>query len=265
MDKVKLTKRTVDALKPSDKRFVVWDSEISGFGVRVAPSGRKTYVLKYRVGGGRSGRVRWAVIGPHGTLTPDQARETARRWASDVAAGGDPAGARAEWRNAPTVNELLDLYLSDHVGKKNKGSTAKNAAMLVDNLIRPALGRLKVADVTVGDVARFHNANARTPYQANRALSALSKAFALAEVWGMRPDGSNPCPKVERFKEQSRERYLSGAEFQRLGEVLAQAQREPLRIEGADGRERLTRVNHQAIRAMAAHGSAHRQSLAAAA
>jgi integrase len=145
---------------------------------------------------------------------------------------------------------LLDLYLSDHVGKKNKGSTAKNAALLVDNVIRPALGRLKVADVTVGDVARFHNANVTTPYQANRALAALSKAFALAEVWGMRPDGSNPCKKVERFKEQSRERFLSGTEFQRLGEVLAQAEREPLRIAGADGRERLTRVNPQAIRAI---------------
>ena len=60
IEKGKLTKRAVDALKPSEKRFVAWDSEISGFGVRVAPSGRKTYLLKYRVGGGRSGRVRWA-------------------------------------------------------------------------------------------------------------------------------------------------------------------------------------------------------------
>ncbi|WP_185958898.1 site-specific integrase [Thalassovita litoralis] len=249
-DKVKLTKRAVDALKPRDNRFVVWDAEISGFGVRVAPSGRKTYVLKYRVGGGRSGRVRWAVIGAHGTLTPDQAREAARRWASDVAAGGDPAGAKADLRNAPTVGDLLDLYLSDHVGKKNKGSTAKNAALLVNNVIRPALGKIKVADVTVGDVARFHNANAKTPYQANRALAVLSKAFGLAEVWGMRPDGSNPCKNVERFKEQSRERFLTGAEFQRLGDILAQAEREPLRIAAADGKERLAQVNHQAIRAI---------------
>lgn len=248
--KVKLTKRAVDALKPSAKRFVVWDSEISGFGIRVAPSGRKSYVLKYRVGGGRSGRVRWAVIGTHGTLTPDQARETARRWASDVAAGGDPAGAKADLRNAPTVSDLLDMYLSDHVDKKNKDSTARNAALLVDKVIRPALGKIKVADVSVGDVSRFHTANAKTPYQANRALSALSKAFALAENWGMRPAGSNPCSKVGRFKEQSRERFLSGAEFKRLGDVLALAEREPLRIAGADGKERLAQVNPQAVRAI---------------
>ncbi|UWS03123.1 integrase arm-type DNA-binding domain-containing protein [Phaeobacter inhibens] len=249
-DKVKLTKRAVDALKPSEKRFTAWDSEISGFGVRVTPSGRKTYVLKYRVGGGRSGRVRWAMIGIHGTLTPDQARETARRWASDVAAGGDPASAKSEWRNAPTVSDLLDRYLEEHVNRKNKASSARNVRMTIENIIRPSLGRLKVCDVTLNDVSRLHTHHADTPYMANRTLAALSKAFALAEVWGMRPDGSNPCKKVERFKEQSRERFLSGAEFRRLGEVLAQAERDPLRISGTEGKERLTQVNPQAIRAI---------------
>jgi integrase len=66
----------------------------------------------------------------------------------------------------------------------------------------------------------------------------------------MRPDGSNPCKNVERFKEQSRERFLTGAEFQRLGEVLAQAERAALLVAGINGKERLTRVNPQAIRAI---------------
>lgn len=249
-EKSKLTKRTVDALKPAAKRFVAWDTEISGFGVRVAPSGRKSYVLKYRIGGGRSGRVRWAVIGAHGTLTPDQAREIARGWAADVAAGGDPASVKTDWRKAPTVKDLMADYLSDHVKKQNKASTERNARAMVANMIAPALGHLKVADVTTGDIARFHSGNAATPYQANRALAALSKAFELAEIWGMRPERSNPCRRVQRFKEQSRERYLNAVEFQRLGDVLAMAEREPLRIVGADGRERLTRVNLEAIRAI---------------
>ena len=77
-DRAKITKRTVDALKPAEARFVQWDSEIAGFGVRVSETGKKTYVLKNRVGGGRSGRDRWATIGSHGMLTPDQARETAK-------------------------------------------------------------------------------------------------------------------------------------------------------------------------------------------
>ena len=92
-DKIKISKRTVDALKATGARFIAWDTDLSGFGVRVGPTGAKTYVLKYRVGGGRAGRVGWGVIGQHGALTPEQAREAAQRWASEVASGGDPAGA----------------------------------------------------------------------------------------------------------------------------------------------------------------------------
>lgn len=229
---VKISKRTVDAIKATGARFVSWDSEISGFGLRVGPTGGKTYVFKYRVGGGRSGRVRWGVIGQHGALTPDQARDTAQRWAAEVAAGGDPAGDKLEKRKSPTVSELLDRYLESHAAPKNKASTARNAGLLVNKLIRPALGKLKVADVTSSDVARFHAANAGTPYQANRARSVLSKAFALAETWGYRERHSNPCGEVERFPEKARERFLSPAEFAALGEVLTKAERgEVLMIE----------------------------------
>lgn len=250
MPKTKITKRAVDALKATGKRYVATDSEISGFCVRVSADGRKVYGFRYRAGGGRSGRARWYTIGNHGAVTADQAREIARELASEVARGGDPAADKKARREAPTVSELLDLYMSDHVEKKNKPSTAKNVQLLVDNIIRPALGKLKVADVTVGDVARFHSANSRTPYQANRALAVLSKAFGLAEVWGMRPNGSNPCRNVERFKEQSRERFLSPAEFKRLGDVLAQAERGELRVRGKNGKERLAKVNPEAIRAI---------------
>jgi integrase len=246
----KLTKRTVDAAKVEEKRYVLWDSEISGFGLRVSPSGKKTYVLKYRVGGGRAGRVRWAVIGTHGNITPDQARDIARTWAADVAQGGDPAAIKAEARKAPTVKELMESYLSDHVARKNKASTEADVRRMVSKIILPALGKLKVADVTRGDIARFHNGLASAPYQANRALAALSKAFNLAEVWGMRPDGSNPCQKVERFKEKARERFLSAAEFQALGEALSKAEREPLPVTDKTGKERLLRINPQAIRAI---------------
>lgn len=250
MPQIKITKRAVDTLPITGKRYTATDKEIAGFCLRVSASGRKDYGYRYRAGGGRAGRQRWYSIGTHGAITPDQARELARQLAAEVAAGRDPAADRVTRREAPTVSELLDLYLSDHVGKKNKPNTAKNTRLLVDNVIRPALGRLKVADVTVGDVARFHNANAATPYQANRALAALSKAFGLAEVWGYRPDGCNPCRRVERFRERSRERFLSPAEFQRLGEVLAKAEHELLALPSKSGKETLHRINPEAIRAI---------------
>ena len=123
--------------------------------------------------------MRWTKIGDHGVLTPDQARDIARRWAAEVATGGDPAETRSAQRAAPTASELLDRYLSEHAARKNKARTAADSGRLVNKVIRPALGRLKVADVTANDVARFHGAYAATPYQANRALDVLSKAFSL--------------------------------------------------------------------------------------
>jgi integrase len=185
-------------------------------------------------------------------LTPDQARDIARRWAAEVATGGDPAETRSAQRAAPTVSELLDRYLSEHAGRKNKARTAADAERLVNKVIRPALGKLKVADVTANDVARLHGACAATPYQANRALAVLSKAFNLAELWGLRPKASNPCQDVERFAEEARERSLSAVEFAALGAALTQAERESFRLPPSQpgAPERLRRVSPQAIRAI---------------
>lgn len=246
-DRTKITKRMVDALKPKPTRYTSWDSEVAGFGMRVTTTGHKTYVLKYRAGGGRSGRVRWAVIGAHGSITPDQARDTARAWAAEVAAGGDPAGDKQSRREAPTVSEALDRYLADHVASKNKPSTAREVERQITTVIRPALGRLKMADVTPADISKLHSGMARTPYAANRALALLSKLFKLAEVWGMRPNNSNPCSGIERYKEKGRERFLSQAELARLGDVLVQAESGPLTVPGV---ARPVRINPQAIPAL---------------
>lgn len=146
VERIKIGKRTVDGLKATGERYVTWDTEVPGFGVRVGPTGGKTYILKYRVGGGRSGRIRWGVLGQHGALTPDQARDMAQRWAAEVAAGGDPAGDKQEKRKNPTVAELMDEYLSNHAKAKNKASTARNAALLINKLIRPALGKASLCN-----------------------------------------------------------------------------------------------------------------------
>lgn len=250
VEKLKISKKTVDALKTGPERFTLWDTEIPGFGIRVNPTDRKVYILKYRVGGGRTGRVRWATIGTHGSLTPDQAREIARRWAAEVAEGGDPAGVREDMRKAPTMADLLDKYIKDHVKVRNKASTAAYVEGLVNRIIRRDLGKLKVADVSRADIARFHSALSAKPTTANRALAALSKAFSLAEVWGYRPEHTNPCHRIERFKETSRERFLSAKEFGVLGSVLAHAEREPLTITGSDGKAKSVRANPEAVRAI---------------
>lgn len=242
--RIKITKRAVDGLDITGKRYVAWDTELSGFGVRVSPIGGKVYVFFYRVGGGRAGRKRWSTIGAHGKLTPDQARDIARGWAAQVAAGADPAGDRDAKRGAPTVNELMDRYLTEHVDRNNKVTTAKSIRQHISGSIRPALGRIKVAEVGRADISRFHSGMAETPYSANRALAVLSKAFELAEVWGLRPDNSNPCRKIQRFEEKSRERFLSEKEFAKLSDVLAEAENGPIAVKG---RVRPVKINQQAV------------------
>lgn len=108
-DKVRITKRAVDAATPELQRYVLWDFELKGFGLRVEPSGAKSYIVRYRVGGGRSGTPRQFSIGKHGTLTPEVARKQAVLALSAVALGKDPQGEKSDARAEMTMTQLCDL------------------------------------------------------------------------------------------------------------------------------------------------------------
>lgn len=221
----KLTKRFVESVRAASKDIVIFDDKIPGFGLRVMPSGVRSYMVQYRNAQGRSRRL---TIGKHGAVTADGARAQARRILDAVHHGKDPVAERRAVLEAPIMNDLLDRYLSDHVARRNSPRTQDEVRRLVARHIRPALGTHKVAAVTRQDVARLHRSLADTPRQANFVLAICSKAFGLAELWGMRPDGSNPCRRIERNPEQHRERFLSADELTRLGAVLRRAECEGL-------------------------------------
>ena len=106
-----LTKRTVDAAQPTDKRYHIWDNDLRGFGLRIEPSGIKTFVTKYRVnGGGRNAPQRIQTVGRYGVLTPDEARKKAKAILGSVATGADPAGDLAARRREMTIAALIDFY-----------------------------------------------------------------------------------------------------------------------------------------------------------
>ncbi|MBI1220498.1 MAG: tyrosine-type recombinase/integrase [Rhodobacteraceae bacterium] len=215
----KLTKRTIDALQPGAADYFVWDSEIVGFGIRVMRSGAKTYQAQYRKGG----RTRRVSLGRHGNITAEQARLKAREVMGLVAKGENPAEEISQHRRAPTIAALCDRFFSTHVMERCKPSTQAEYRRALNLFIKPAIGAFKVVDVERHDIAHLHHRHRATPYQANRTLQVLSKMFNLAEVWGLRPDGSNPCRHVPKYREVKRERYLSHAELQRLGMVLSVA------------------------------------------
>jgi integrase len=221
----KITKRTVDSVGVGKMDVFLWDTEIRGFGLKVTPAGNKIYVLQYRRGG-RGAPTKRVTLGAHGKLTPEQAREAAARMAGAIANGADPATARAAEKSAPTMAELAGKFLAEHVDTKAKARTATEYRRLLDKAILPSLGRYRVRDVTRADVARLHYSQRSAPYAANRVLAVLSKMFNLAEKWGERPDGSNPCRHVEKYRERKRDRFLSEVEMSRLGEELARSERD---------------------------------------
>ncbi|MFT9115116.1 MAG: site-specific integrase [Acetobacter malorum] len=220
---VKITKRSVEAATKTGKEYFLWDDELRGFGLRVHPSGRKIYLAQFRAGG----RIRRVNIGPHGPITPDQARTEAMKHLSDVRLGGDPGAQRDRLRTAATMKEFGKRFLDEHVASHCKPSTQYEYRRCVDLFITPKLGTLKVIDMTRADVVELHQGLKETPYQANRVLGVLSIIFTLADTWGVRTDGINPCWKVKRYKEVKRERYLTPDELARLGKVLREADGEP--------------------------------------
>ena len=213
---IKITKRAVDGIESDGSDRFYWDRELPGFGLRVRASGRKFFVAQFRA----KGKLRRMTLGPVTAMTPEEARKRAMALLAEAKAGGDPAAQRDADRKAATVKALGKRFLDQYVPDHCKPSTAYEYRRSVELFVDPKIGNRKVTDVQRSDIAELHHGMRKTPYQANRTLGVLSKMFNMAEVWGLRPDGSNPCLHVKRFKEEKRERFLSAQEFRRLGNVL---------------------------------------------
>jgi len=225
----KLTKRIVDAADTRASEYFIWDDDIPGLGLRVLPSGRKGYVVQYRAGR----RSRRMSLGPSSVLTCEQARTRAIGIIAAARNGEDPAAERDAGRKAITVKELADRFDREHISLRVKPSTAKEYRRNLERFILPALGRLTVTGISRADVAKFHHDLRHIPYQANRCLEVISKMFSLAELWGLRPDGSNPRKHIRKYPEEKRERFLSAAELRRVGEVLREMEVEGVELPSA--------------------------------
>ena len=220
----RITKRVVDGLKPQAKEFAVWDAKLPGFGVRVRPSGAMSYVVVYRAGSGRGAPVRRYTIANVGKATPEAARRRAKAILGAVAHGRDPAGEKVTERGTLTVSGLADRFVAEHVEHKCKPGTATFYRHLLDKIIKPELGAIKADKVTRTQVANLHGKLKATPFQANRVLAVIGSIYAFAGRSGLVPEGTNPVRRIEKFKEHRRERFLTGAELERLGTAIREAE-----------------------------------------
>ena len=213
---LKLSKRTIDAAKPSGARYVLWDSELKGFGVRVECSGLKSFLVRYR----HLGRRRFLSIGRFGEITPEQARLLAQKALSKVRDGADPADERSQDREAITVKKLVERFLADHVEEKRKSKTATHYRSILEGHLIPKYGSKKAQELTRADMAKLHLGMKHAPYQANRLLAVVGSMYSFGDKHGLTPEDFNPARKIERFPETSRERFLTTEELEKLGQVF---------------------------------------------
>ena len=217
-----VTNRMVDALEVT-RDTVFWDRELIGFGVRAYPSGGRVYVVHAR--GPRGSRR--VTIGRHGVIGADEARRRAALIVARVKGGEEPAASPdgAARAGRPTVAEFAARYLEEHVAVRCKPKTAKTIASAIRRHIVPALGGLDLASVGRTRVAELHQRLYRTPSMANAAIKTLSHMYVLAGEWGAVPEGTNPCRATILYPRRRRERFLTDAEFDRLGRALDEAGR----------------------------------------
>ena len=250
---VTLTKRVVDAAQKQDKRYHIWDDELSGFALRIEPSGVKTFVIKYRAnGGGRSAKQHWLVIGRFGPLTPDKARKIAKAKLGSVAAGADPASELQAKRREMTMTTLIDLYEKEgcviqrgkRQGEPMKPRTKAYTLARLRNHVIPLLGTRRapevnsgdierlVADVTAGKTAKDEKIGPRQRIivrggagAARKVVRDLSAVFNFA----LRSEivKRNPCETAAvRKTDNRRERFLTLEEVTRLGTALDELEAE---------------------------------------
>jgi len=219
-----LGKAVVDGLGPDTREYTVWDVDVRRFGVRVLPTGSKVYVLRLR----QDGRQRWVKIGHHGDpWTPETARREATRILGLAAGGVDVTLPRERARALPTMKEFAGRYMTEYGTAHLKASTQEIYQFNIDNHVIPTLGKLRVDRVQRADVEGLHLKLKATPTAANRTLALLHAMFDRAEAWDLRRQNTNPARGIRYYRERKRTRFLTAAEFARLGATLRQ-------LEGAE-------------------------------
>ena len=224
LTKTQIDKLGYDPAGPATQ--IEYDGDPPGFGVRMFPSGVKSFVVWYRAA---NGKKRLLTLGKYGTLTLQQARQEARKTLAAVATGADPAQARQEQRTGDTVRDFAPIYLDRHA-KKRKKSWREDERRLVNHVV-PVLGSKKLKDVARSDVAKLHTKiGATRPVEANRVVEVLAMMFRKASEWGFLPeDARNPAAGVQAFKEKSRERWVTEEEMPLLWQAIAEEDSEYVR------------------------------------
>lgn len=201
------------ALSAASTGAILRDNTVKGLHAKVGATA-KVFFLYFRT---KAGVERRPKLGEFPAMTVAQARAIAKEMLLVVAAGADPMEKRRQEREAPTLGEALDQFVTEHLSRRK---TAAETERLLRFALPKSLLARKAASIEHADIQKLHQARAAKPYVANRELAHLSTLFNKLELWGYRPKGSNPCEGVERFPEKKRRRYMSAEEAQAVAAAL---------------------------------------------
>jgi len=235
---MRISKRSIDAIAVPAKDTFFWDDTLKGFGVKVTKTGKKMFVLQGRL----DGVVRRYTIGQYGSpWSPDQARDEALQFLSQLGRGIDPTAEKKARRAQGSISDLIAQYVEEGMSHKKPGTRRLELALFKRHVI-PLLGKRRIAEVTRRDIQKFMldveagktavdfktQSRGRVTVRggkgsANRATDLLSSVFAFAIELGLRTD--NPVKGVKKFKLKRHDRYLNGDELERLGKALSESQR----------------------------------------
>jgi integrase len=238
MPHAKLTKRAIDAIRPTARTEIYWDTELRGFGLKVTPADRKIYIAQYRIAG-QGRRVVRLTLGAHGKLTPEKARKLAKSHLGEAENGIDPAEAKRAARKDITISELCDLYLQEGVATKSESTKLRDRSR-IERHIKPLVGKRRLGLLERADVERMQSdiANGKTKLDektetkrgrsivrggegaARESVVLLSSILGFAVNRKLRPE--NPALGVKKFRAHKRERFLSPKELASLGAALTE-------------------------------------------
>jgi len=202
------------------KESYLWDTEVKGFGLRIQPTGRRSYIYKFRTA---DGRRRNRKLGDETALTAEAARRAVKVWVANHAEGKPILNAKPVVQSI-TLRKLCDLYIEDYAKLHKKPKSIEEDSRYIERDIKPALGHKALSEISSKDIVRLKSDFAGTPIKANRVLALLSKIFNLAEEWEYREPNTNPTRHIRKFKEGPRRRYLKAEELERLESVMIDAE-----------------------------------------
>jgi integrase len=224
MPKHKLTQAFVDHVQPENIEIVYWDEALTGFGLKITPTGKVSYILQTRIAGKEYKRSLYKAD----IVKLNDARNRARALLGKIADGENPFA--TEQKEVGTLKKLSDKYIEEHAKKEKKPRCIEGDLALLRNHILPSLGELDPETVSRKAITKFRNAveGGKTAdlarklgictdnrlkggeICANRCLALLSKIFNFADQESYIERNDNPVNKVKRYKENIRDKYLTG-------------------------------------------------------